>query len=547
MLRAGALAAAALGLAALSGCGGSAEGAKKADAPKPDPLPTFQTGLPLTEPPVIESRRKILKTKLVAENGTVEVGGVKIANAMTYSAPGAPGGFLGPTLKVKPDDTVDIILDNRLKNPANVQRANAGSPVPVPHCPPADHAMKGMSQAAAGDAQHTNLHFHGMQVTPRRYRYHGEVVYGDDVLANLPPGRSHIRFHIPKHHDRGTFWYHAHHHGCTDDQVYRGLAGVLLVGDVRTTLPRRFRHVRTRTLALKDVEAVKHGTDWAIPLDHDWGSENLKQRTVNGLVQPKIDIRPGETQLWRVMNVSAAIWYKAALVDPASDETDVFTIVATDGNPATRPQRKRSIVLGPGHRVDILVRGRPTARRLMTLAFNQGRPPNPTFETLPLADVEPVGDAAHPIAGPPRRARLPRFPHRRGRSRTFRFSQSPLDNPPPGQEWLINDEGFRPTDPPVHARLNTTEKWTIINETTEHHPFHIHQNDFRVISVNGKRVRHPPGDQDVVTLPPWTARRGPGRVVILMPFQKFTGNFVFHCHILDHEDGGMMRRVLVTR
>ena len=81
--------------------------------------------------------------------------------------------------------------------------------------------------------QPTNLHFHGLHVTPRNRKVGGITYYGDNVLVCLREGRSHIRFRIPDDHDQGTFWYHAHLDGLTDDQVFRGLAGMLIVGDSR--------------------------------------------------------------------------------------------------------------------------------------------------------------------------------------------------------------------------------------------------------------------------------------------------------------------------
>ena len=93
--------------------------------------------------------------------------------------------------------------------------------------------------------------------------------------------------------------------------------------------------------------------------------------------------------------------------------------------------------------------------------------------------------------------------------------------------------------------LGTTERWIIYNKSGEYHPFHIHQDDFRVVDAGGGPPTLP-GDQDVVPLPPGTPDN-PSRVVIDMPFTDYSGNFVFHCHILDHEDGGMMSRVQLRR
>jgi FtsP/CotA-like multicopper oxidase with cupredoxin domain len=111
----------------------------------------------------------------------------------------------------------------------------------------------------------------------------------------------------------------------------------------------------------------------------------------------------------------------------------------------------------------------------------------------------------------------------------------------------INHKVFDPHRVDAAPTLGTVERWTLVNTSTQWHPFHIHQDDFRVISVNGKPP--PPvlrDEHDTVALPP-KQKGKPGTVVIDMPFTEFSGKFVFHCHILDHEDGGMMALVDVRR
>jgi FtsP/CotA-like multicopper oxidase with cupredoxin domain len=106
---------------------------------------------------------------------------------------------------------------------------------------------------------------------------------------------------------------------------------------------------------------------------------------------------------------------------------------------------------------------------------------------------------------------------------------------------LINGEQFTVGKNNVVPILGTVEQWTLINRSPEDHPFHIHVNDFQVMSVDGKPF-HANGLQDVVVIP-----KNGGRVVIRNPFDDFTGHYVFHCHILGHEDAGMMQTVDVVR
>ena len=514
------------------------DGEPRAQAPAPPnvlPPAPFTPGMAFTEPPVVRSRDGRLRTTLVARNGSVQISGVSVAETQTYAASGADGssprGFLGPTLRVRPGDRIELTFDSRLTIPDGAVGAD---------CPETGgHSAQRRGRVAqAGTAQLSNLHFHGLHVTPRE-----RSPYGDTVLVKLPNGKSRFRFRIPPNHDKGTFWYHAHLHTCTDDQVFRGLAGVLLVGDSRRDLPRRFRGVRTRTLALKDVQVESTaGGGWQISDDHDWA--NPTHRTVNGLVAPEMGIRPGETQLWRLANVSSAVWYQVALVDGSDGSQEPLTIVAQDGNSLRRAVRRESVVIPPGRRFDVLVRGPASGTRILkTLAFDQGRL---VFPEDTLATVRVGGAPARVIAAPRRLTPdSQRFPRRRGPIRRFTFDidfRPPSPNPP---LFTINDAVFDEHVPDATPMLGTTERWIIYNKSGEYHPFHIHQDDFRVVDGGGGPPTLP-GDQDVVPLPPGTPDN-PSRVVIDMPFTDYGGNFVFHCHILDHEDGGMMSLVELRR
>jgi suppressor of ftsI len=495
-------------------------------AVQPLPLrPPFVTGRAFREPPVVRSSNGRLRRTIVARNGTVQVGGVSLHATQTYGVRGAARGLLGPTLRVKPGDLIDLVLDNRLTQPPTIPVTT-----PAPVIPPHADACEHDTRIPAGHPQPTNLHFHGLHVTPRNRTVGNVTYYGDNVLACLRPGRSHIRFRIPQNHDRGTFWYHAHLHGLTDDQVSRGLAGMLIVGDSRRYLPERLRRIKTRILSLKDVEAVNVAGRWAIPTDRDAANTT---RTIDGLVRPRLAIRPRETQLWRLANSSADVWYDVALVDGRGGR-DPLTIVARDGNPFVTPRRVRTVLLSPAQRVDVLVRAPQSGTRtLRTLPFNQG---GTKFAAADLATVNVAGPAAATLAAPGRHGKLPTFPARRGPTRRWTFSFSSAGA-------VINRRPFDPNRIDARPRLGTTERWVLRNESTDWHPIHVHQDDFRVVRINGKRV-NVRSDRDVVPLPP--EHNGvPGRVDIDMPFQDYSGDFVLHCHILTHEDDGMMARIRV--
>ena len=143
-----------------------------------------------------------------------------------------------------------------------------------------------------------------------------------------------------------------------------------------------------------------------------------------------------------------------------------------------------------------------------------------------------AADAAAP-ARRPRRAPIAGEPVARRRTFTFSFGTGSAFTA------LVNGKVFDPHAIGITPRLGTVEEWTLRNPSSEDHPFHIHVNDFQVMSVNGKPYRAH-GLQDVVVIP-----KNGGEVVIRNRFEDFTGHFVFHCHILGHEDAGMMQTVQV--
>jgi FtsP/CotA-like multicopper oxidase with cupredoxin domain len=121
------------------------------------------------------------------------------------------------------------------------------------------------------------------------------------------------------------------------------------------------------------------------------------------------------------------------------------------------------------------------------------------------------------------------------RTRQFVFSENTKTN-----QFYINGKQFDATHVNVVAKLGTTEEWIIKNTAREQHPFHIHVNDFMVMAVNGKPVQSH-SEQDTVPLPV------KGEVRIRMHFNRFVGAYVFHCHILAHEDNGMMGIIDISK
>ena len=456
--------------------GGAAKTAQRTEAPaKWEPV----AGQELTEPQQLYPTDGVLSVNLVAKRRVIEVAGAPI-RAQPFGK-----SLIGPTLHVSPGDTLKTVVDNRT-------------------------------------SEMTNIHFHGMHVSPK-----GK---GDNVLRTFHPGtKSHSAIQIPLDHEPGTYWYHVHMHGTTEEQVMGGMSGLLIVDGLEDRLPPQLQGITERQLAIRDLE---HRGGSVIMNAERIDPSKPTTRLVNAQLRPTMSIGSGETQLWRIANVGADLFYDIEL------EGHSVLVLGEDGYPRWNVVSRDHLVLPPGKRFDVLVQGgAPGAYDLITRKYNEG------FQLLPekpLARVEVTGPQAQATTDLPTSmnttagdlsdasiAAKRRFVFTLDTTGTFKAE--------------INRKTFDPDVVNVRPKLGTVEQWTLVNNSSEDHPFHIHVNDFQVMSVNGEPYdAH--GLQDVVVIP----KHG-GKVVIRNPFEDYTGEFVFHCHILGHEDAGMMQTVKVVR
>jgi FtsP/CotA-like multicopper oxidase with cupredoxin domain len=244
-------------------------------------------------------------------------------------------------------------------------------------------------------------------------------------------------------------------------------------------------------------------------------------------------MRPGETHLWRLANEGADIFYRLEL------DRSRFTVVGEDGDPVTHVRHASTLLLPPGKRYDVLVTAgpRPGAIWLRTLAYSNG-PQGDSYPQARLLQLRIAGRREAPQAMPtgatPTAAGSLAGAHV-ARKRTVVLSEDST-----ATKLYINSAQFSMTRSifSTPGILNTVEQWTVLNTSGEVHPFHIHTNHFQVMSING--VPQPyQGTEDTVPIP---YQRGgvPGRVVLRIRLARFTGKWMFHCHIAAHEDNGMM-------
>ena len=467
------------------------------------PQPAWVTRQEFRDPPVLRSRNGVLNVTLNIVRQKVRLGGQTVT-ATTYN-----GSYAGPTLRVKLGDTINVTLVN-----------TAGIP----------------------DDQPSNLHFHGLHVSPN--------VPHDNIFVHVEPGHSRkYTVTLGKGNFPGTYWYHSHMHGYSEAQLVNGMSGVIIVEGQRAALPKAFRNIKERVLSLKSAQVQ----DDAITEDHlgvwdvadsppvkDQPKVPPNVRTLGDQLQPKIRIRPGEVQLWHIANTGANVLYKVEL------EKSSFMVIAQDANALDKPQRMKRLFMGGGQRFDVLVTGPPSGvYRLRTIGFT---PDNGIIApTRVLATVISSG----------KRTKTPPAP-RRGigkfipldnapiaARRTFTFGRNGIHADTGFPKFTIDGEIFDENRIDVRAKVGTVEEWTLINETGVH-PFHMHQNAYQVMSINGKPYRAH-SRVDTFVLPRRPNGGPPTTMVVRVPFEKFTGKFVFHCHILGHEDLGMMKSILVSK
>lgn len=444
----------------------------------------------LRQPQVLSSRRGRLRVDLTAA-GVLR--GKQRTGALTFN-----GGSPGPTLRVHPGDELAVRLINRLDEP-------------------------------------TNLHTHGLRVSPE-----GQ---SDNPFLHVHPGTAFdYRYRIPADHPTGTFWYHPHAHGRVADQVFGGLFGALVVDPAPGRGP-DLPVADDRVLLISDITF-----DAAGRIAQPTGMERMMGRLgelvlINGQHRPSIAATAGAPQRWRIINACVSRVLAIRLQDHD------LVQVAHDGTYLPAPVAQDRVVLAPGNRSDVLIQ--PTRAGRFDLIAEPYRDVIDTVLSIG-ADDETVTLATVTTTGPARSVpSLPRsLPAERpeGESATVRrritfgmgISEASDGMGDAGMTFTIDGRTFDPARDDQVVNFGTVEEWIVLNEDSLAHPFHLHTWPFTVLAVSD--LSSPPGvPQDVVLVP------ANGWVRLRIPFTRFSGRSVFHCHILDHEDAGMMATVNVRR
>lgn len=450
---------------------------------------------------VHSSQNGLLEATLTAASGPVTVANRK-ANLMSFN-----GQVIGPRLEARPEDTVRIHFKNDLNQP-------------------------------------TNLHYHGLHVSPQGA--------ADNVFLSVSPGEQlTYEFTLPEDHPAGTFWYHPHHHGHVAEQLFQGLAGLFIVRGDLDEIP-EVKAAQEEFVVLKDFEINASGQ---VPtLDHMAlmsGREGTLM-TINGQLNPTFTLQKGGLLRLRLLNASASRFYRLQLED------HTFHLIATDGGGVAAPIELSELMLAPGERAEVLIQGnqKPGQYRLLNLPYNrngigvggmmgsshdmgsmvhQGR--GAAEAAQPLATLI-YRSSVDPLPLPQQLIAVASLPEPKI---TRRIELSMSMKPGMGMEFWFNGKTFDEKRIDIESKLGTVEEWELANVDPDlmDHPFHLHVNPFQVISRNGQPEPYRVWKDTVLV-------KGGETVRIRIPFRDFAGKTVYHCHILDHEDLGMMGNVEIV-
>jgi FtsP/CotA-like multicopper oxidase with cupredoxin domain len=482
-------------------------------------------------------------TTLTSQNGTLTANFTfnTFLDALGYTeycynyAPGVEA----PTLELNPGDTLLLNLKNVLP-PA----AKGGHDMIMP-------TVAGDTGCTGGTitASSTNIHFHGLNIPP--------ICHQDDVVNTvIQSGEPAFKyqFQIPANEPPGMYWYHPHAHGFATVQVNGGAAGAIIIGGMEKFRP-EVSGLRERVLVIR--QQFLNAASW-IPGPNTL-TVNFQPANAPLQAAPEIVMKPNSKEFWRVANASTQAFLALQVLFGLTPQQ--VQLIALDGRPLTHPVNITTINLPPAGRAEFIVTGPPLNQpaSFATIGYNTGRVGNPNNyqeigEILTSNDAKvdlPKMPVAAPASGQLRFEGLLNAPVTATRSLYFSETTAGTNGP---TNYYITVTGqrphlFAPGEPPaITTQVGAVEDWTIENHAQEVHAFHIHQIHFAVLEVNGV-AQTDMNMRDTYTVPAWSGSGQFPSVKLRMDFRdpEIAGTFVYHCHILDHEDGGMMAKIQVNQ
>lgn len=416
------------------------------------------------------------------------------------------GAITGPVLRVQPGDRLVVHLINEL---------------------PEDSGPHG----EAHGLNITNLHSHGLHVSPEE----GDNIFREIGLGGKDGTEANLIYNIPPGHHAGTFWYHPHKHGSVAVQVASGMAGALIVeGDI-DQVP-EIAAAEERIFIFQQIPYNAEGrVDWDDVLPQHLPDH--RYTTINGQLKPTISMRPGEVQRWRLIHAGIKEKLTIAL------EEHQLSVIAHDGITTGRREDippEDGIQMYPGYREDVLVKAnkKPGKYILYDKKDDNGLF-NPETDQQ-LAEVDVAGEEKQ--MNLPEQSQLqPLAEFGDLRNESLYRERLRVEFDIASGSYTICDKKFSMSDPPLELKLNGVDEWELVTDkgVPRHHPFHIHVNPFQIIKEGDVVYDHPVWRDTVIV--------EKGKPLIIRTHCKdFSGESVLHCHILDHEDRGMMTKIKIV-
>jgi FtsP/CotA-like multicopper oxidase with cupredoxin domain len=535
--------------------------------------PAAQSAVP--EPQDLRSQNGVLKVDLTVRN-------YADSNGATRYCYISSDGAQSPTLRLNPGDLLILTLKNDLKSPEHA------APTATVSSHSHNSAEKNANPCTSGTMTltSTNLHFHGLTIPA--------VCHQDEVLkTSIQPGDSpfEYRFRIPDNEPPGLYWYHPHIHGFSKIQVLGGLSGAMIIEGIERAnkevvgLPERVLIIRDQDLVNPNAPPSK--SEPVIPkmlIDHDGDAANTgtgfgkpaKDLSINFVPVPypdylpaSIEMKPEERQFWRVLNASAITYLNLEVLYKHAPQK--LGVVALDGVPLNINGASGDFIaweehvgVPPGGRVEFIVTGPPAGvpGLLVTRSVDTGlsgeNDPNRMIATITASQDAPALHSklvSSPVPLPPSTVPwLGSVAPARTRKLYFSEKLSDPNDPNSATTFYLTVDGQIPTAfdpssdvPNIVVKQGDVEDWIIENRSTELHAFHIHQLRFMTLEWQGVPVNEP-FLRDTINVPFYNSRMlAYPSVKIRMDFRdpNTMGTFVYHCHLLEHEDGGMMGLIRV--
>jgi FtsP/CotA-like multicopper oxidase with cupredoxin domain len=510
----------------------------------------FATGSTVNAPPELKSSGGTLEVTFNFQTVTDAQGLVRYCFVTTAD-------LESPTLRVNPGDMLIIHFNNNLPATAATSASDNMAGMKMALSPKDSSTSSACNGVMSADA--SNIHFHGTNVAP--------VCGQDEVLQTLvSPGQSFTyNVQIPANEPPGLYWYHPHPHGFSEGQVQGGATGALIVEGIQN-VDTALAGLTERTFVLRDqVLPASEANDSDVPA---WDlSINYVPVTYPSYTPAVIMTNPAQQELWRVVNSAADTIMNLEYI--VNGVAQPIQVVAIDGYPIISGSSgqasvsETSVLLPPGARAEFVVTMPNVGdqAQLSTQYWNTG-PDGDYDPTRTLATIVSQAGAESAVTA---QAKVAKLPSKAAATKVTRFAnlgqatpvaqrnlyfsetlQDPSDPNSP-TTFFITEQGHTPEaftmgqPPNIVVHSGTVEDWVIENTATEDHIFHIHQIHFQVLEINGQPVNDP-AIRDTVDLPYWDGTGPYPSVKVRMDFRdpNIIGTFVYHCHILQHEDTGMM-------